>query len=136
MSELRNIRHTIHHVMIAQMNYHNPSPGYLWRCGVVGMLVTFGGDDVRDEPLEAGAGEAFRATVNLRGRTWPITRNILSETTKTWDLYVKISVSSICAIKSTQNRCCCSEYVCAPKPCKSKLWRPHPIRLTRLHRKR
>ena len=27
----------------------------------MGMLVTFGGDDVRDEPLEAGAGEAFRA---------------------------------------------------------------------------
>ena len=61
MSELRNIRHTIHYVVIAQMKYQNPSPGYLWRCGVVGMLVTFGGDDVRDEPLEAGAGEAFRA---------------------------------------------------------------------------
>ena len=27
----------------------------------MGMLVTFGGDDVRDEPLEAGAGEALRA---------------------------------------------------------------------------
>ena len=27
----------------------------------MGMLVTFGGDHVRDEPLEAGAGEALHA---------------------------------------------------------------------------